>query len=738
MKFTINDNLVKNLIKTLGYSSLYPIQEMAISHGLLEGKNLLITSPTASGKTLTAMMAAIKTIEKNKKTVYITPLRSLTTEKYNDFLELANIASQIKNKNNNDGDSYDNNDIKFIVKAASSDFTSTEKDLLNANIIIMTNEKLDSLLRQDSSWISDVGLFVFDEVHLIGNKERGPTLEMMLTKVKKLYSDSQILALSATISNSTEIAEWLGCTLLESNWRPTKLIEGVYQEGTIRTNDNNNRSIHLKKISMSAPVDVALDSLENGGQSLIFGETRKRTTSLAAKAVEPVFKILTQKEKSNNLALSKKLLKNGDDTESTKTLASLISKGVAFHHAGLNPIARELVENGFRQGNIKLLVATPTLAAGVNLPARRVVLSSILRYDFDSGTNVPISILDYKQFCGRAGRPQYDSYGEAIIVTESGINSEELYDHYILGTPEPIKSRLGNEKALRFHLLSTISTIPGMKKEEIYDIFLDTLFAQSYRKVSVIFKIDTILDYLEREGLIKSRNQRYIVTEFGKQTSILYIDPLTAVEFKNALEFFDNTQKSDKENNSSNYNLGFLNVICTCEDFFPKLSMRKKDFDLLYQLIELHNRELIGEIREYDFSRSLLALYEWINETSDRDLSDRLGVEPGDMHRIVETADWLLYSFYQLAKVFQYDSVLQKLYDLRIRIKYGIKEDLLSLVALEGIGRVRARALYRAGIIDQSKIASTSLDDLSKIPKIGLSVAKKIKDQLRKKKYITI
>lgn len=732
MKFTFDDNLVKNLIKNLGYSSLYPIQELAIDHGLLEGKNLLITSPTASGKTLTAMMAAIKTIEKNKKAVYITPLRSLTTEKYNDFLELAKIASQINNKKSNNGN--DLAYIEFIVKAASSDFVSTEKDLKDANIIIMTNEKLDSLLRQDSSWISDVGLFVFDEVHLIGNKERGPTLEMMLTKVKKLYPNSQILALSATISNSKEIAEWIGCTLLESNWRPTKLIEGVYQEGTIRTNDNNNRLIRLKKISMSAPVDVALDSLENGGQSLIFGETRKRTSSLAAKAVEPVFKTLTPKEKSNNLALSKKLLKNGEDTESTKALASLISKGVAFHHAGLSPIARELVEKGFRQGHIKLLVATPTLAAGVNLPARRVVLSSVLRYDIDSGTNVPISILDYKQFCGRAGRPQYDSYGEAIIVSESGINSEELYDHYILGTPEPIKSRLGNEKALRFHLLSTISTIPGMKKEEIYDMFLDTLFAQSYRKVSVTFKIDTILDYLENEGLIKSRNQRYIVTEFGKQTSILYIDPLTAVEFKKALEFFDNIDKSKKDN--SNYNFGFLNVICTCEDFYPKLSMRKKDYDLLYQLIELHSSELVSEIREYDFSRSLLALYEWINETNDRDLSDRLGVEPGDMHRIVETTDWLLYSFYQLAKVFQYDNVLQKLHDLRIRVKYGIKEDLLSLVSLEGIGRVRARALYKAGITDQSKISATSLENISRIPKIGLSVAKKIKEQVKKKKYM--
>ena len=100
-----------------------------------------------------------------------------------------------------------------------------------------------------------------------------------------------------------------------------------------------------------------------------------------------------------------------------------MSKGVAFHHAGLAPSSREIVESSFRKGVIKLLTATPTLAAGVNLPARRVVIASILRYDSEYGRNLPISVLEYKQLCGRAGRPQYDTSGEAIIVSESGANA---------------------------------------------------------------------------------------------------------------------------------------------------------------------------------------------------------------------------------------------------------------------------------------------------------------------------
>ncbi len=101
---------------------------------------------------------------------------------------------------------------------------------------------------------------------------------------------------------------------------------------------------------------------------------------------------------------------------------------------------------------------------GVNLPARRVVISSILRYDSEYGRNLPISVLEYKQLCGRAGRPQYDTYGEAIIVSESGVYAEDLYDHYVLGSPEPLRSQLSSDNSIRFHLLSNIATVPGNEK----------------------------------------------------------------------------------------------------------------------------------------------------------------------------------------------------------------------------------------------------------------------------------
>src|ERR687893_736080 len=656
MPVALTDSSIKTLLSHLGYSSLYPPQEMALKQGILEGKSLLMTTPTASGKTLIAMMAIYKALKKNRKAVYLTPLRALASEKYDHMKVLENLDFGRKIK----------------VMAATGDYDSPGKELAAADVIVLTNEKMDTLFRHNADWLDDIGLFVSDEVHLIGDRERGATLEMMLTKIRKHYPESQIVTLSATVANSHEIADWLACELIESDWRPTRLVEGVYEHGIIRMGDGT------------------------------------------------TFRV-------NSSGISSAILTRGDDSEITKTLAKLVSKGVAFHHAGLAPSSREIVESSFRKGVIKLLTATPTLAAGVNLPARRVVIASILRYDSEYGRNLPISVLEYKQLCGRAGRPQYDTSGEAIIVSESSSNAEELYDHYVLGSPEPLRSQLSNDSAIRFHLLSNIATVPGMKKPEIHDLFSRTLFARQYGNGTVEHKVESALEYLEQEELVKSRNERYIATEFGRRTSLLYINPVTAVKFRDALQALEHTAAATK------HELGFLHVIADSPDFYPKLSLRKTDYDQLSILIQRRGNELLYPISEYDCSRSFWALCWWIEETTEKVLSDKIGVEPGDMHRIVEMANWLAYSLYEVAKLLRREDLMPELYNLRTRIRYGVTEELLPLVVLEGIGRVKARTLYNSGFTDLSKIAKASQAKLASVPKIGPTLAEKLKHQLKKR-----
>ncbi|HEX5456886.1 MAG TPA: DEAD/DEAH box helicase, partial [Candidatus Nitrosotalea sp.] len=439
-----------------GYVNLYPPQEKTVKAGLLEGKSILVSAPTASGKTLIAILAIIRHLsEKRGKIVYLSPLKALASEKFNEFKKLGSvdIGKNLK------------------IQISTGDFDASEKNLGQNDILVLTNEKMDSIIRQGAEWIDQISLVIADEVHLLGDDDRGPTLEIVLTKLKLLPKKPQILALSATVTNADEIADWLECKLVHSEWRPVPLSEGVYDQGIVTMQDN--KKFEIQTSIRGPPVDLGLDSLNNGGQAILFAETRTRSVSLATKTSEAVSKTLNNEEKETLEKISQKILDDNEHTELVKTLASLIKNGVAFHHAGLNSNCRDLIESEFRNKRIKILASTPTLAAGVNLPARRVVIASLSRYDAKYGTNKPISILEYKQLCGRAGRPQYDKYGEAIIVGNS--NGDEIFDYYINGTPEPISSKLTGDKALRIHLLSFVSTNPGIKRDDIVEFFSKTL-----------------------------------------------------------------------------------------------------------------------------------------------------------------------------------------------------------------------------------------------------------------------
>jgi helicase len=702
-KLDLPDTAIE-FLKSQGYEKLYPPQADSVKSGLLDGKSILVSAPTASGKTLIAMLAMISYLSKNNgKVIYLSPLRALAAEKFSEFKKLEKVALGKKVK----------------VGISTGDYENIEKNLEKSNVLILTNEKMDSIIRHGVEWVEEIGLVITDEVHLIGDENRGPTLEMILTQLKLLETNPQIVGLSATITNSNEIAEWLDCILVKNDWRPVPLSEGVCDAGKITMNDG--KVFSVERSICGTPIDLGVQSVKEGGQSLVFAETRNRSKSLATKAADAISQILEKQDLKELEKTSKKILSENEHTELIKTLAFLVKKGVAFHHAGLNQNCRQTIETEFRKGTIKLLSSTPTLAAGVNLPARRVVISNINRYNAKVGANRPISILEYKQLCGRAGRPQYDDYGEAIIVGNG--NTKDLIDYYINGEPEPIISKITDDKSLRTHILSVIVTHPGIKKDEILEFFLQTLGGLQSRKPTIKFAIDISLRFLSSEYLIIKKGEKFTATKFGRKTSMLYIDPLTATYFRDAIENVSPDRK---------HTFGFLHLISNCEEFFPKFSLRKKDYESVSLLIENNSSELLEPISEYDCSRSLLALQAWITESSELSLSDNFGIESGDMHRMAETANWLSYCLREISKHVERADLLEELDHLRKRIVYGIRDELLELVKVKGIGRIRARVLYKHRIKNLNDLAKIPVNKLAEIDKIGSTLADNIKSELRK------
>ncbi|MDX1596328.1 MAG: DEAD/DEAH box helicase, partial [Nitrosopumilaceae archaeon] len=187
-------------LKSQGFQKLYPPQAETVKSGLLDGKSIVVSAPTASGKTLIAMLSMISFLEKNSgKVIYLSPLRALASEKFIEFKKLEKVPLGRKIK----------------VAISTGDYENIEKNLEKADVLILTNEKMDSIIRHRSEWIDDIGLVIADEIHLIGDEGRGPTLEMILTHLKRLETTPQMVGLSATITNSDEIAKWLNCSLVE-------------------------------------------------------------------------------------------------------------------------------------------------------------------------------------------------------------------------------------------------------------------------------------------------------------------------------------------------------------------------------------------------------------------------------------------------------------------------------------------------------------------------------------------
>lgn len=708
---------VKAVLAKAGYDVLYPPQEDAIKAGALDGKNIVLASPTASGKTLVAEMVILKSIlEKGGKALYLTPLRALASEKYEDFQKYTSVE-KAPGRN-------------VRVAVTSGDYDRSDIYLANYDVIISTNEKADSLLRHRSPWIADISVVVADEIHLITEADRGPTLEVVLTRLLKINPRIQVIALSATIKNAAEMGEWLKGIPITTEWRPVPLREGVYYDGQIQFKDGASRFI--PHTDTNPIFDTALDVVREGGQVLIFAETRRTAVEMGKKAAAVLRRYLPKPDRRGLENIAQRILATGERTRLGEVLAEQTLNGVAFHHAGLPGGHRKIIEDAFKAGRLKILSATPTLAAGVNLPARTVIISSYERYEPGYG-RYPISVLEYKQFCGRAGRPKYDKYGEAILIARTEDEQDYLLKNYALAEPERIWSKLGAEKVLRPHVLATIATRFATTEDGLTRFFAKTFYAFQYDPKMIKGKLGDILSFLHREQMVEFEGEELKATRFGRRVSELYIDPVSAVVLRDGLY----TRAKHVTETS------FLHLISRTPDISPKLYPRRGEDEMLDLFAKEHQDEFMCETPEYygdtngvtyeEFLAEIKCarvLYEWINETSEDGILEVHKVEPGDILRMVDTARWLLHATYQLAELFGHKDLLAQAYELQIRCAKGVKAELVPLVELEGVGRVRARSLFSAGYRNLDDLKRASVTDLMNVPLIGPSLAKKIKEQV--------
>ncbi|MGD8545323.1 MAG: helicase-related protein, partial [Candidatus Bathyarchaeota archaeon] len=511
-------------------------------------------------------------------------------------------------------------------------------------------------------------------------------------------------------------------------WRPIPLREGVILQNEMHFKDGDARKIERR--TSNPAINLALDTIKTGGQALLFANTRRRAMALAKKASKSVNEFLSKPLRRSLKRNAQKILTAGERTRISESLAELVEHGTAFHHAGLGSAHRKIVEDSFRSGKIKVIAATPTLAFGVNLPARTVIIQDYRRYEPGYGY-YPINVLEYKQMAGRAGRPKYDKAGEAILTAKTDDEADYLMETYILGKPERIWSRLAVEKILRSHVLATIATDFAHTERGIYDFFGRTFYAYQYEIGAIKNIMAKILKYLYDEEMIDVNGNDIYATKFGKRVSELYIDPVSAVIIRDAL-FLEVTNITD---------LSLLHLIAHTPDMAPKLRPYTQELDEVAVFMDEHQEEILVNLPEKWEDRiayeellgeikTAMVLKGWIEEMSEDNMIQKFHVQPGDLYRAKYNANWLLYAMHELAVLFNIKHVKPKTHELMERIDKGVKKELISLVKLRGIGRIRGRIIYNAGYKSTKDLKSAALKDLTELPLIGAKLAKSIKGEV--------
>ena len=758
-----------------GIEELYPPQAEAVEKGLTDGRSLVASVPTASGKTLIAELAMLSSVARGGKALYVVPLRALASEKKTEFERWEEYG--------------------FDVGVSTGNYESTSEWLASRDIIVATSEKVDSLVRNNASWIDQLSCVVADEVHLVDDRHRGPTLEVTLAKLRRINPGLQVVALSATVGNADEVAEWLDAGLVQSDWRPIDLRTGVHYGNAINFDDGSQREVPVDNHDRQTEALVD-DTLAEGGSSLVFVNSRRNAEAEARRLAHVTTTHLTEAERDDLAELAEEI-REVSDAEASDDLARAVAQGAAFHHAGLAAEHRALVEDAFRDRLIKVICATPTLAAGVNTPSRRVIVRDWRRYDGDYGGMKPLDVLEVHQMMGRAGRPGLDPYGEAVLLAKDYDTSEELFERYVWADPEPVRSKLAAEPALRTHLLATVASGFARSRDGLLEFLDGTLYAtQSDDRDRLEAVTDRVLDYLEVNEFVERDGGEVTATGLGHTVSRLYLDPMSAAEIVDGLRWAadhreeklrelaggatngsgatggtatdaadgseadasgaeseaggfrrasdladaggddgdgvesagDGVGDAGDDNESDSHGddsvetdrayptpLGLYHLVCRTPDMY-QLYLKSGDREQYTEECYEREAELLGrtpsEFEDVAFEEWLAALKtarlleDWASEVDEDRITERYGVGPGDIRGKVDTAEWLLGAAETLSGELGL-GVTVAVREAKRRVEDGVREELLDLTSVRGVGRKRARRLYEAGVETRTDLRET-------------------------------
>ncbi|ELZ19481.1 DEAD/DEAH box helicase [Natrinema limicola] len=646
------------------------MQREALPALLESDENVVASAPTASGKTALAELAICKALADGGTALFIAPMRALTNEKEDDW------------------DRFE--DLDYSVYVVTGERDLNPRRARRADILVMTPEKLDSATRKHDSrrydFVTDIDVCVIDEVHLLDADRRGSVLEVTISRLRRLCGP-RIVALSATMPNVGDVAAWLDapeeCTFeFGEEYRPVDLNAGV------KTYTHGENSFADKYRRLYRALDLAEPHLREDGQSLVFVSSRQDTVQAAKKARDEIAErdIPMGARGDYDFHTESKALEND-------TLRNSVLDGVAFHHAGLSKNDRDLVEEWFKEGHVELLFSTSTLAWGVNLPARCVVIRDTKLHDPLEG-EIDMSPLDVLQMLGRAGRPGYDDIGYGWVVCDT---AEADKYRRLLRDGKEIESRLAESLATHLNAEIAMGTITDL--EDVMD-WLETTFyyvrgqskPDDYDFPNLRQRVRDCLEGLVDRGFVETGEDLSIeATPLGVLTSKYYLRLDTAAHFA------DLCDRAESDGLAAG---DVLETISTAEEF-DSVSARQDERDAI-------NAVLVGQETgdlEAGERKVLAILRGAASGSTPAELRSDAWVIRQNATRLVSALEAFLDRF-----VGPHAANLAR--RVEARIENGVAEDAVGLTAIDGVGPGRASKLATEGLTTPGDVVDAGVAGL--------------------------
>ncbi|XP_025417440.1 DNA polymerase theta-like isoform X2 [Sipha flava] len=708
--------------KKRGIVSMFPWQvECLTSEGVLDGRNLVYSAPTSAGKTIVAEILTMQTIlERDKKVLIILPFVSVVREKMLYFQELFEGTNK-------------------RIAGFMGSYTPTG-GLRSINVAIATIEKANGIINRlmEDDGLQDIGCVVVDELHMLGDSNRGYLLELLLTKIKymsKIRSNLsiQIVGMSATLPNLELLAKWLDASLYETDFRPVplkqylKIGKHVYNASNLTLNHIIKPSITFKN-DPDDIIHLCIETILQGYSVLIFCFTKKWCESLALDIASEIKRLGSDNKSKTGIELRNQLKGEslcdvleqlrrcpvGLETDLSKT----ISFGVAFHHAGLTMDERDIIEGGFKQNIVRVLVATSTLSSGVNLPARRVIVRSPHCHGF------PIDILQYRQMIGRAGRMGVDTAGESYLICNE--NERKMGEEVATQNLPLIKSCLGVghfSNCLKRALLEVVAGCVVSTTEEAFEYIKCTLLYMSTNENFNENPIHQCLKLLVEHQFIRENDNKLAPTNLGQACLAASVTPEIGLKLIKELD-------KARQNFALDSELHLLYLITPYSvseqighlDWFRVLNIWEKlphSMRKVGDMIGIEEGFIVKAMTGTTFSMSSdkhklaihrrfytsLLLQDLINEVPINTLVVKYGTSKGLLQSLQQSSSTFAGMVTQFCKRLGWSSLELLISQFSERLQFGVQRQLVELLRLDCLNSITARTLYNAGIHNIPELA---------------------------------